>query len=379
MANIFGNPELTNELKATQTTLDTDNALRIKTSNSKALFCEMADGQDVFTVDTSGTTGVVTIQGDLNVLGATTTITSTNTAIVDPNILLGSGNSSNLVDLGWHGTFNDGTQKYCGLFRDASDSANFKLYDGLTVNPITNVIDTADVSFALAPIQVSKLGIGGDPGASYNFASYGFYNKFQNNTGGCDLQVNAAAGANDSSLSFYRGGTRLWGIGSNCTTENLSITNNTTSIITITQAGSAVLNGSLSFGDTALSKYKVATHAAIISAASNAVSSDTALTLKYTIVGNTVTLDIPLVNASADATGGQAMSITGIPAEITPASYKYFLPTRSDNNGTFTTMGLQVSNSSVITFYQDGMSLAASWASTGSIGWENFSVSYTLA
>ena len=358
MANIFGNPELEHELKATQLTLETDNALKIRTDNANALFVEKTNGQDVLIVDTSGVTGSVTIQGDLNVLGASTTIISNNTSIVDPNILLGSGNTSNLVDLGWHGTYNDGTQKYCGLFRDASDSGNFKLYNGLTVNPVTNIIDTADASFSLASLQLHTLDVSNSFSVK-NTATNSEIRLYKNdNINYFAWYIDNASG---SSLS-------LWSTAAGGLVGKFD-----TSKVFHTYGGININSG------TTLDKYKVATHSATIPASTNAVSSDTALTLKYTIVGNTVTLDIPTVSATADATGGQAMAITSIPSEIRPTTAKFFTATKSNNNGTSAIMGCYIDNAGTITFYQDGTVLGSTWASTGSIGWEGFSVSYTLA
>ena len=38
--------------------------------------------------------------------------------------------SANTVDVGFYGRYNDGSNRYLGLFADASDSNAFKLFKG---------------------------------------------------------------------------------------------------------------------------------------------------------------------------------------------------------------------------------------------------------
>jgi len=99
----------------------------------------VAIGQAVGTSD-NVTFNDLIVSGNLTVSGTTTTINTTNLNVEDPLISLGTGNtSSNLVDLGLFGTYNDGAQKYAGLFRDADDSGKWKLYDESAVAPTTTV------------------------------------------------------------------------------------------------------------------------------------------------------------------------------------------------------------------------------------------------
>tara|TARA_B110000971_G_scaffold220566_1_gene264510 strand:- start:418 stop:1959 length:1542 start_codon:yes stop_codon:yes gene_type:complete len=99
----------------------------------------VAIGQAVGTSD-NVTFNDLIVSGDLTVSGTTTTINTTNLNVEDPLISLGTGNTStNVVDLGLFGTYNDGAQKYAGLFRDADDSGKWKLYDESAVAPTTTV------------------------------------------------------------------------------------------------------------------------------------------------------------------------------------------------------------------------------------------------
>jgi hypothetical protein len=81
----------------------------------------------------------VTIAGDLTVNGTTTTVNSQTLAVVDPLIQLAKDNTANSLDIGLYGDYNDGTDRFLGLFSDASDSNKFKLFKGTTVEPTTTV------------------------------------------------------------------------------------------------------------------------------------------------------------------------------------------------------------------------------------------------
>ena len=67
----------------------------------------------------NGTT--VTIAGNLTVEGTTTTIDSTIVAIGDNMMKYAKDNTANASDIGWYGVINDGTEKYSGMWYDASE------------------------------------------------------------------------------------------------------------------------------------------------------------------------------------------------------------------------------------------------------------------
>jgi hypothetical protein len=81
----------------------------------------------------------IIINGDLSILGSTTSVETNNLVIDDVSIKISSGNTANLTDGCFYTTYNDGTQKYSGLFNDASDSNKWKLFDGLTEEPTSTV------------------------------------------------------------------------------------------------------------------------------------------------------------------------------------------------------------------------------------------------
>jgi hypothetical protein len=98
----------------------------------------------------------VTIAGDLTVNGTTTTVNSQTLAVVDPLIQLAKDNTANSLDIGLYGDYNDGTDRFLGLFSDASDSNKFKLFKGTTVEPTTTV-DIGATGYEAADLEVAGL------------------------------------------------------------------------------------------------------------------------------------------------------------------------------------------------------------------------------
>ena len=111
------------------------------------------------TISRSGdlTTGRnVTIAGDLTVNGTTTTVNSQTLAVVDPLIQLAKDNTANSLDIGLYGDYNDGTDRFLGLFSDASDGNKFKLFKGTTVEPTTTV-NIGGAGYVAADLLVAGL------------------------------------------------------------------------------------------------------------------------------------------------------------------------------------------------------------------------------
>ena len=84
----------------------------------------------------------VTIAGNLTVAGTQTTVSSTTINVADPLLKLANTNSAaDAVDIGFYGLYDtSGSQDlYSGLFRDASDSAKWKLFKDSQAEPTTTV------------------------------------------------------------------------------------------------------------------------------------------------------------------------------------------------------------------------------------------------
>ncbi len=84
------------------------------------------------------TAAALTVTGNLTVQGTTTTVSAQDLVVSDPLIYLGEGNNANLVDLGFVGSYNDGTYAHQGLVKDSSDG-KWKLFKGVTDEPTTTI------------------------------------------------------------------------------------------------------------------------------------------------------------------------------------------------------------------------------------------------
>ena len=80
----------------------------------------------------------VSISGNLTVGGTTTTVNAANLTVADPLVYFGEGNNSNVVDLGFVASYNDGTYHHAGLARDASDN-KWKLFSSVEDEPTTTI------------------------------------------------------------------------------------------------------------------------------------------------------------------------------------------------------------------------------------------------
>jgi hypothetical protein len=90
----------------------------------------------------------VVISGNLTVNGTVVTNNVDTFIVEDPLIVLGTGNSTDAVDLGFYAKYSGNT--YTGLFRD-SDDKKFKLFSGLTVEPTTTV-NTGGAGYGVATL-----------------------------------------------------------------------------------------------------------------------------------------------------------------------------------------------------------------------------------
>ena len=139
-----------------------------------------ADGLKLVTGDTLtlNTTGVhvnttlsiqdLTLTGNLTVQGTLTTVDTTNLIIEDPLIWLAkeqanSASFTDTADIGFVGSYGNTTQtQYTGAFRDTSEADNrYKLFDATgDFPPPTTTVDTANVNFALANLEINALYLG---------------------------------------------------------------------------------------------------------------------------------------------------------------------------------------------------------------------------
>jgi hypothetical protein len=105
----------------------------------------------------------LTVSGNLTVNGSTTQVDSTTVTVTDPLMKLAKDNVADSVDIGLYGTFNDGSTKYAGIVRDASDG-KFKVFES-TTEPSTTADVTTLADISCANIDVTGLVDGRDVAA----------------------------------------------------------------------------------------------------------------------------------------------------------------------------------------------------------------------
>ena len=119
-------------------------------------------GASIFTVDASNgnteTAGNMIVGGDLTVNGTTTSVNVDVLDVEDALIRLASGNTSDSVDIGIVGRYNDGTNdQFAGIFRDAT-AGEWHLFDEYIDTDLTdNVVDMSAASFSLANLNLDVI------------------------------------------------------------------------------------------------------------------------------------------------------------------------------------------------------------------------------
>jgi hypothetical protein len=141
-------------------------------------------GTDNFTVHAGNgnteTAGNLIVGGDLTVNGTTTSVNTNTLDVEDALIRLASGNTSDTVDIGFIGRFNDGTDKFAGVFRDATTD-EFYIFSELVDADLTdNVIDRSSTSFKLSAVNVDTIKFAskaftltGDVSGTINISDFG--------------------------------------------------------------------------------------------------------------------------------------------------------------------------------------------------------------
>jgi hypothetical protein len=128
-----------------------------------------------YKLDVNGTgrfTSDLTVDANLIVHGTTVTMNTETMTIEDPLISLAANNSADLIDSGFYSQYNDGTTKYTGLFRDSSDSGEYKLFKSLEVEPTTTV-NTSGTGYSLADLECANINLTGDLSINGQVQSFG--------------------------------------------------------------------------------------------------------------------------------------------------------------------------------------------------------------
>lgn len=98
----------------------------------------------------------LTVTGNLIVQGATTTISTSSLVVTDPLIYLGVNNyTSDIIDIGFAGHYNNGSNAHTGLIRDAG-TKEYYFFQGYTPElDSNNRINLSDASFSTANVHAN--------------------------------------------------------------------------------------------------------------------------------------------------------------------------------------------------------------------------------
>ena len=94
------------------------------------------------------TVGNMYVNGNVFITGTTTTLNSNVTVLEDPIIYLADNSTSDILDIGFVATFNNGLQQHTGFIRDATDST-WKLFANVISEPNVNgTVDFTDATYS---------------------------------------------------------------------------------------------------------------------------------------------------------------------------------------------------------------------------------------
>jgi hypothetical protein len=136
----------------------------------------------------------IRISGNLIVLGNTTSVNVSTLSVDDSLIALARNNVTDIVDIGFYGHYNDGTDRHAGVFRHAGNK-EFYVFDNYDQEPTANTINTSDPSFRLATLNTNLTANIANAGTLY--VANRIYGDTGNNTLVLAPSTNYGPGVND--------------------------------------------------------------------------------------------------------------------------------------------------------------------------------------
>ena len=375
---ITGNMTITNTLPHIDL-IDSDNNDDFRIRNNSGVF-EIFDVTNTgarFKIDSDGHSQVTgnlqvdgnqVITGDLTVNGTTTTVNTQTLAVEDPLISLAKDNSANSVDIGFYGRYNDGSNRYAGLFSDASDSNKWKLFKNLTVEPTTTV-NTSDASFQTGHLVVGDFN---SEGTATFTSTANFSDNAKAQFGNAnDLQIyhdgtNSIITDTGTGILFLRGSSQIRLQGTN--ESNMIIANESGSVhlyhnnserLATNSTGIAV-TGSIIVGDSHTIGNDASDNLEIASSSGESITLNSANKIILDADGN----DIFLQNNGVQfGVFGDATGAFHIDASVQDDSIKF---RGNDGGSTITALTLDMSNAGRATFNENILIPTSAGAISGS-------------
>ena len=153
-------------------------------------------------------TGDFSISGNLFIGGNTTSVSANNFIVNDPLIYLANGNPSDIIDIGFIGSYINGTSAYVhtGLYREHTDK-EYYLFQGYDADPINNHIGALSNNMTLsvlnANIRTSNLNLGGANAITWIRSGFGVANAAYGQANTLATSANAYAAAVGVSVNAY--------------------------------------------------------------------------------------------------------------------------------------------------------------------------------
>lgn len=196
--------------------------------------------------------------------------------------------------------------------------------------------------------------------------------RFESNTTDINLHVNSAQ--NSFVGAIFRGTVTDPGHNFYFGTTNVSHATYLTGLLNLADSNAGQIQfpttQNPSAGVNVFDYYKEGTYVATVGGCTTAPTG----TVKYTIVGNTVTQELPTISCTSNNT---AFWIDGGPVEVRPSASKFVL-VRTVNNGGAANIALgMIDNAGSITF-SNGLDYGALYTNSGTKQLQAISVSYTL-
>jgi len=141
----------------TQLTIDPGNRIHIEvpTQSTSTTTGALTVAGGIGVVGNMNVGGNVTITGSISLLGAGNTVSTDTLAVANSLLYLANGNSSDSLDIGVVGQYQQGTAKYFGLVRDQSDGV-FKLFLDATARP-ANTVNFGQAGLNYGSVQIGEL------------------------------------------------------------------------------------------------------------------------------------------------------------------------------------------------------------------------------
>jgi hypothetical protein len=153
-------------------------------------------------------TGDFSISGNLFIGGNTTSVSANNFIVNDPLIYLANGNPSDIIDIGFIGSYINGTSAYVhtGLYREHTDK-EYYLFQGYDADPINNHIGALSNNMTLsvlnANIRTSNHNLGGANAITWITSGFGVANAAYGQANTLATSANAYAASVGVSANAY--------------------------------------------------------------------------------------------------------------------------------------------------------------------------------